>query len=153
MPSICIACCLHVTWRSLLLSTHISTRRQKMPSTCRVLSSPVSGECVMTSGIPPRLYDIVEPVYDLLGVEPLVEMPGKTAPPAHVIFEYLVLREGSQITLKQRHVVYPCITGAFFVLKYVTDTRTSNRIQVDVPLYEHTSIVLALTTKYKGTCH
>lgn len=103
----------------------------------------------MTSGIPPKVYDIVEPVYDLLGVEPLLHMSGEKAP-KHLIFEYLVLREGSQITSKPRHVVYPSITGAFFVLKYVTDTRTSNRIQVDVPLYEHTSIVLALTTKYRG---
>lgn len=98
----------------------------------------------MNDGIPQSMCDIREAMYESLGVEPLL-IPER-APPCYC--EYIVVREGSPETRKPRNAVYGKISGAFFVLKYVTSKITMNRIQIEVAQFDQGAIVGALAARY-----
>lgn len=105
----------------------------------------------MTDGIKDHTFDILEPSYDLLGTEPLIQVPeNKNA--ENLICEFVVMRESAPAVIRAKgsNVVFPTIAGTFYVLKYVTNTQTLNRIQIEVPKYEQSMIVLALDKKYNG---
>jgi len=99
------------------------------------------------------MYDMVTPVYERLGIEPMKIPPGSNPMQQQqqpYVCEYVVLREGSPgaSVMKCPNMVYPKLAGTFFVLKCVTHPETMYRIQIDVAKYDHSTIVLALHAKY-----
>jgi len=119
------------------------------PKKLRVMVCDTNGQCFMSDGIPLNMCDIHQPVYDSLGTEPLL-VPNyeQQAPPC--CCEYIVIREGSPdaTASKPMNVAFRKISGAFFVLKYVTNSITMNRIQIEVAQHDRAAIVSALCAKY-----
>jgi len=116
------------------------------PKNLRILVCASNGQCFMSDGIPQSMCDIREAAYDSLGTEPLLIPDKEGAPPCYC--EYIVVREGSPDARKPRNAVYGKISGAFFVLKYVTSKSTMNRIQIEVAQFDQGAIMGALAARY-----
>lgn len=119
------------------------------PKQLRIMVCASDGRVFMSQGIPQHMYDIRQPAYDSLCIEPLVVPDDKQAPPCYC--EYIVLREGcpDSACAKPPNAICNRIAGTFYILKFVTSKPTLNRIQIEVAQYNQPTILQSLHKKYK----